>query len=77
MFAMSPYLQVIELWQEKKTGGEYFVRVFYNQDELVLKGAQPGVYRASQDIAVFLLDLRCSIIQEKYPALPLASILTP
>jgi len=38
-------LQVIELWQSKegRQQGEFLVRIFYNQEELVLDGAKPGI----------------------------------
>ena len=37
-------LQVIELWQNKDDAqeDEFFVRAFYNQEEINLEGALPG-----------------------------------
>lgn len=38
-------IQVIELWQRNRVDhadDRFFVRVFYNQEEVTLQGAEPG-----------------------------------
>lgn len=44
-FEERDWLQVIELWQQKEAGNDedsFFVRAFYNQEEIELEGARPG-----------------------------------